>query len=85
MTTLRPAPVPAAVEAQMWEQDGLNTATHGQARAKREGSELDELAFTYLTQAGGTLLKTHFKIGPVSVDALVAGTNQRLPFAVAKH
>ena len=77
MTTLRPAPVPAAVEAEMWEQDGLNTATHGQARAKREGSELDELAFTYLAHAGGTLLRTHFKIGPVSVDALVAGTNQR--------
>jgi hypothetical protein len=75
MTTLRPAP--AANEPAMWEQDGLDSASHGQARARREGSEFDELAFDHLEQADGTLLKTHLKVGPVSVDALVAGPNKR--------
>jgi hypothetical protein len=82
VTTLPPAP--AADETAMWEQDGLDSATHGQARAKREGTDLDELAFTHLEQAGATILKTHFKVGAVSVDALVVGPNQR-QFWVLAH
>ena len=79
------APRTGAAEAAMWEQDGLDTATHGQARAKREGSELDELAFTHLDQAGGTLLKTHFKVGAVSVDAARRSARTSARFWVLAH
>jgi hypothetical protein len=63
----------AADHAEPWEDPTLGAAVHGQARARREGADFDELAYQYLEQAGGRLVKTRHRVGAVTVDAVVEG------------
>jgi hypothetical protein len=73
--------VPAAGEAgDRFEMPEVSAARQGQARARREGSEFDELAYGYLEQAGGHILDVHVRLGArtrsaVVVDAIAQGDN----------
>ena len=51
-------------------------AAAGQARARREGNEFDQLAFEYVKSAGATIAATGLRIeGQVTVDARLVGAN----------
>ncbi|MDO8392466.1 MAG: hypothetical protein Q7V57_18485 [Actinomycetota bacterium] len=51
-------------------------AAAGQARARREGNEFDQLAFEYVKGAGATIAATGLRIdGQVTVDARLVGAN----------
>jgi hypothetical protein len=82
--------VPAGDEAASgrFEQPEVSAASSGQARARREGSEFDELAYSYLEHAGGRILDVHVRLGArtrsaVVVDAVARGGNGQLWWVLA--
>lgn len=60
------------------------TAAEGQARARREGADFDELAIDYVRSAGGEIVRRRHLIDVVGVDATVRGPN-RNEFWVLAH
>ena len=61
--------------AACYEDLGSDAARAGQARARAEGNEYDEIAYTFAENAGGRVTGKHFKIDHISVDGLVEGPN----------
>jgi hypothetical protein len=58
----------------------VTSASRGQSRARREGSEFDELAFDHIEAAGGRILDVRVRLGAestdaVTIDAAVEGAN----------
>jgi hypothetical protein len=63
-----------------FEQPEATSASRGQARARREGNEVDELAFGYIETAGGRILDVRVRRGAetndaVTIDAVAEGAN----------
>lgn len=73
--TIQAVPMPEQ-RADVYEDPAVNSAADGQARARREGHDFDEIVYQRLEHGGATFLKYRHRIaGVIPVDALVQGPN----------
>lgn len=73
--TIHAVPMPE-LPGDVYEDPAVTSAADGQARARREGHDFDEIAYLRLEHAGATFLKHRHQIaGVIPVDALVQGHN----------
>jgi hypothetical protein len=74
--------LPPATEP--YEGDMPESGSPFQARAVAEGADFDDLAFTYVESAGGTIEEVGPRIEGIPIDAIVKGSNGRR-FLMAAH
>ncbi|MEA2498610.1 MAG: hypothetical protein QOH26_1015 [Actinomycetota bacterium] len=67
-----------------YEGDVPEVTSPFQARAVAEGADYDDVAFTYLESAGGSIEDTGVSIDGIPIDAIVRGANGKR-FLIAAH